>query len=114
MPAGPPLVLMEPTFCNDRPASREKRITLISSSPMHCTTSSVLPLADQAMPWHQRPIDSSAALVNCVPVRVQICNRPLPLKKGEFAGLLEPFITLTATNLPSGDSLIPSGVWPTV
>src|SRR5215510_4801048 len=113
MPAGPPLVLMEPTFCNDRPASPEKRITLISSSTMHCTNR-VLPLADQAMPWHQRPIDSSAVLVNCVPVRVQICNRPLPLKKGEFGALLVPFMTLTATNLPSGDSLMPSGVWPTV
>src|SRR5262245_42092972 len=113
MPAGPPLVLMEPTFCSERPARPEKRMTLISSSTMHCT-SRVLPLADQAMPWHQRPIGSSAALLSCVPVRDQICNNPLPLKKGELAGLLEPFITVTATNLPSGDNLIPSGVWPTV
>src|SRR5215475_3421475 len=113
MPAGPPLVLIEPTLCSERPARPENRITLISSSTMHCTNN-VLPLADQAMPWHQRPIESSAVLVSWVPVRDQICNRPLPLKNGEFAGLLEPFITVTATNLPSGESLMPAGVWPTV
>src|SRR5215813_8847296 len=113
MPAGPPLVLMEPTFCNDRPASPEKRITLISSSTMHCTNS-VLPLADQAMPWHQRPMGNSEVLVSWVPVRDQICRIALPLKKGELAGLLDPLLTITATNLPSGESLMPSGVWPTV
>ena len=62
MPAGPPLVLMAPTFCSDRPVRPEKRMTLISSSTMHCT-SRVLALEAQAMPWHQCPIGSSAALV---------------------------------------------------
>ena len=36
------------------------------------------------------------------------------LKNGELSGLLEPFMTVTATNLPSGEIFMPSGVWPTV
>src|SRR5262249_40822139 len=56
MPAGPPLVLMEPTFCSARPL---KPATTISSSTMHCA-STVRLLEDQAMPWHHRPIGISA------------------------------------------------------
>jgi len=49
MPAGPPLVLIDPTFCSDRPERPEKRMTLISSSTMHCT-SRVLLFDDQTTP----------------------------------------------------------------
>src|SRR6185503_21139109 len=112
MPAGPPLVLMVPTFCKERPPNPEKRTTVISSSTMHCT-SSVLLLEDQAMPWHHLPIASSPDLVSCVPLRAHTWSRPLVLKNGEVAGLLVPFMTVTATNLPSGDILMPSGVCPT-
>src|SRR5205809_7258313 len=95
MPAGPPLVLMVPTFCSDRPPSPEKRTTVISSSTMHCT-SSVLLLEDQAMPWHHLPIAISPDLVSCVPLRAHTWSKPLALKNGEVAGLFEPFITETA------------------
>jgi hypothetical protein len=39
---------------------------------------------------------------------------PAPLKNGESFGLLLPFMTTTATTEPSGEILMPSGVWPTV
>src|SRR5262249_25759230 len=113
MPAGPPLVLMVPTFCKDLPPGPEKRTMLISCSTMHCTNS-VLALEDQAMPWHQCPIGSSPALESWVPLRDQTCSSALSLKNGELTALFEPLLTVTATNLPSGDILMPSGVWPTV
>ena len=66
------------------------------------------------MPWHHLPIAISPDLVSCVPLRAHTWSKPLALKNGEVAGLFEPFITETATNLPSGDILMPSGVCPTV
>ena len=87
MLAGPPLVLMVPTFCSDLPPSPEKRTTVISFSTMHCT-SSVLLLEDQATPWHHLPMDSSPDLVSCVPLRLQTWSRLLGLKKGEVERLV--------------------------
>src|SRR5262249_37843305 len=78
IPAGPPLVLITPAFCSDLPPSPEKRITVISSSTMHCTRS-ILLLLDQAMPCTQWPTGKSAILESWLPLRAQICNSPLAL-----------------------------------
>ena len=66
------------------------------------------------MPWHHLPIGRSPVLVSCVPLRAHTWSWLLALKNGEEGGLFEPFMTVTATNLPSGDILMPSGVCPTV
>jgi hypothetical protein len=49
-----------------------------------------------------------------IPLTRKSTSLPASAKNGESLGLLLPFITTTATMVPSGEILMPSGVWPTV
>src|SRR5262245_51747610 len=57
---------------------------------------------------------ASARCLRSVPLTRSSTSLPASLKKGESFGLLLPFMTTTATTEPSGEILMPSGVWPTV
>src|SRR5262245_61022656 len=66
-------------------------------------------LADQTMPWHQRPVGVSATFCSSVPRIWNTASTPPSWKKGDDFGLLVPFWEDTARYCPSGEILTPSG-----
>ena len=77
-------------------------------------TKMCLPSGAKAAPCDQWPMGASASRERSVPLTRSSTSLPASLKNGESFGLLLPFMTTTASTEPSGESLMPSGVWPTV
>ena len=110
MPAGPPLVLMVPAFCSDLPAETGEahHRDLLLDHALHQQRLAVGGPGDALAPLADRQL---ARLGELRAVAGPHLEQAVGVEERRARrGLLVPFMTVTATNLPSGDILMPSGV----